>query len=128
MDLGRSTRYGFRNQPLPGDDDRVFGVPSIRNDIPKKKQKSVADPQNYGDEVPAVQILYPDYWQRFGLEPDAFYQPRPKAELRDLFDSIGLGLKVGKFEAIHSKAAEEGPVSIYSFIWAMRWFEQQGLK
>jgi len=28
-------RYGFKNEPLPGDEERVFGVPSIRNDIKK---------------------------------------------------------------------------------------------
>ncbi len=42
--LGRATRFGFRNEVRPGDEQRVFGVPTIRNDIGKYSQKSVADP------------------------------------------------------------------------------------
>jgi len=42
--LGRSTRYGYRNVPMPGDEGRVFGVPTIRSDIEKPKTRSVADP------------------------------------------------------------------------------------
>ena len=44
----------------PGDDStqerRVFGVPSIRSDIPAPSLKSVADHQNYGDEAGAEVI------------------------------------------------------------------------
>ena len=43
-DLGRSTKHGWRNQPRPGDEERVFGVPTIRKDLTKKGTKSVADP------------------------------------------------------------------------------------
>lgn len=42
-DLGRSTKHGFRNMTKPGDENRVFGVPTIRDDIAKPKLKSVAD-------------------------------------------------------------------------------------
>ena len=34
-----------------GASNRAFGTPSIRTDIPKKDVRSVADTQNYGDEV-----------------------------------------------------------------------------
>jgi len=87
----------------------------------------VADPQNYGNEVLAVQILFPDFWQRYGLEPDEFHKVRDKEELRDLFDSIGSGLKRGKFEAIYNKASTLGGVSIATFVQTMKWFEEQGL-
>lgn len=42
-DLGRSTRFGFRNVTHPGDENRSFGIPTIRNDIQKPLHKSVSD-------------------------------------------------------------------------------------
>lgn len=42
--LGKSTRFGTRNLTKPGDEDRVFGTPTIRTDIIKPVKKSVADP------------------------------------------------------------------------------------
>ena len=59
-DLGRCTKEGSRNVVRSDADmDRAFGCPTIRNDIPGKKQKSVADYQNYGDEPEAVDLLFP---------------------------------------------------------------------
>ena len=43
-DLGTTNRHGFRNVTHEGDENRVFGVPTIRYDVPKPKQQSVADP------------------------------------------------------------------------------------
>lgn len=42
-DLGRTTRFGFRNLTKQGDDYRVFGVPTIRKDITRQTEKSIAD-------------------------------------------------------------------------------------
>ena len=44
-DLGHTNRYGFRNITKEGDEGRTFGIPTIRYDIPKPAQQSVADPQ-----------------------------------------------------------------------------------
>lgn len=43
-DLGVTNKYGFRNIVKEGDENRVFGVSTIRYDIPKPKLQSVADP------------------------------------------------------------------------------------
>lgn len=43
-DLGRSNRHGFRNIVKEGDEQRLFGVPTIRYDIKKPERVSVADP------------------------------------------------------------------------------------
>lgn len=32
-DLGKSIKHGFRNIVKPGDELRVFGTPTIRNDL-----------------------------------------------------------------------------------------------
>ena len=66
-DLGQTNRFGFRKTPKPGDENRVFGVPTIRNDVMPPKKKSVADPNNYGDEVDAIRLLSPDMFSNMGL-------------------------------------------------------------
>lgn len=46
-DLGKSCKTGVTNEvKYFKDKDRSFGAPSVRTDIPKRKMKSVADPQN----------------------------------------------------------------------------------
>ncbi len=43
-DLGRATKPGVRNVVRkPEDENRVFGTPTIRTDIPFKEKRSVAD-------------------------------------------------------------------------------------
>jgi len=32
-DLGKTNKYGYRNVTKSGDENRVFGVPTIRSDI-----------------------------------------------------------------------------------------------
>jgi len=49
-DLGKTLNFGYRNITKQGDEDRVFGVPTIRNDISEPGIKSIADPNNYGNE------------------------------------------------------------------------------
>ena len=41
--LGKTTRFGFRNTTKRGDEGRVFGVPSIRFDVSKPANPSVAN-------------------------------------------------------------------------------------
>lgn len=35
--LGRATKHGFKNETKRGDENRVFGVPTLRNDIHRKQ-------------------------------------------------------------------------------------------
>lgn len=42
--LGKTTKFGWRNSPMQGDEERTFGVPSIRDDIPRPKKESVTNP------------------------------------------------------------------------------------
>ena len=48
-DLGRCNKINCTNIPKVGDEDRVFGIPTIRYDIKVPEKPSIADPQNYCD-------------------------------------------------------------------------------
>ena len=106
-DLGKCTKANCTNAVRkPEDANRVFGVPTIRMDIPKKDKKSVADHQNYGNEPGAVDLLFPSSYHEFGVSEEDFDAPRDKEEIKTIFEHIGFKYKVGKFNAIFSKAQE----------------------
>ena len=48
-DLGRCNKKGFTNNHKLGDEKRVFGLKTIRDDKPKHKFESIACPYNFGD-------------------------------------------------------------------------------
>ena len=85
-DLGRSTRPGTRNiVRRKEDEDRVFGCPSIRTDLPMRKLKSVGDHQNYGDEPEVIDILFPATYTELGVTEADFTKLRPRQEIESLF-------------------------------------------
>lgn len=129
-DLGKTVRKGFRNIPKPGDEDRQFGVPSVRYDLPKRSQRSITDAQNYGDDATAVEVMFPDNWLRYGLSPDEMVRGRDKEEIRDLLQASGVNPGRGQFEAIHSKAqrtAGQDRVSLRDWATAYQWFVDRAL-
>lgn len=101
-DIGKSLTPGFRNAST----SRCFGCPSIRTDIPKYDKASVADTQNYGDDVKAGYLLRPSLFSSFGLEEDEFLKPRSKGFLRRLFRSCGLTNDNEKFEEIFNRVSD----------------------
>ena len=86
-DLGRSIRPGWRN--VSANERRVFGVPSIRSDIPAPALKSVADHQNYGDEVGTGPLLYPPRFADEGVTQADFLTATSKEEIADIFRCAG---------------------------------------
>ena len=127
-DLGRTNRHGFRNTVKEGDEARQFGVPTIRSDIGKKEFKSVADPNNYGNEASVVQLLYPDFWLRYGIDEDEFTRNRDIEDVKSLFEAVGMSMGRGKLITVANKARElYGVISIESFLHGLKWFEDRGL-
>ena len=86
--------------------DRSFGCPTIRTDIPFKEKRSVADYNNYGDEPEAVDLLFPSTFTEIGITEYDFQLPRPRQDIRTLFEKIGYSYKIGKFNAIFNRAKE----------------------
>ena len=112
-DLGKSLTPGFRNVET----SRSFGTPSIRTDIPKYERSSVADVQNYGDDVNAAYLLRPSLLSSLGLEEDEFEKPRTKKSLQKLVTNCGILQDIDAFNAIFNQIAnEDGEASIESFL------------
>jgi len=123
--LGKSNRFGYKNVAKTGDDDRVFGVPTIRSDIEKPSMKSVADPNNYGDEPGSIGLLFPQRFAELGVGKQDFEDFRSKEQIRAMFANIGYAYKPGKFEGIFQRAqqicgSQWDEVSVNSFIQAIR--------
>lgn len=118
-DLGRSIRPGWRNVGPP---QRVFGVPSIRSDVPAPALKSVADHQNYGDEAGAATLLYPPRFADGGVTQADFLTSTSKAELADIFRSAGFQLDDKQVDETFERAKtldSNGLVSVQSFRMAL---------
>ncbi|KAG2486271.1 hypothetical protein HYH03_015095 [Edaphochlamys debaryana] len=105
-DLGKSLREGFRNLPRSGDEQRAFGVPSIRTDVRLPKLRSVANSQNYGNEPDAGAVLRPPLAADLGISDEAFVALRPRGELQKLVAEAGLELGEEEFEGAWQLAAE----------------------
>lgn len=110
-DLGKSVRPGFRNAVT---DNRRFGCPSVRTDIPKYNRQSVADTQNYGDDVNAGYLLKPSQCSSLGLDDDEFYKPRSKKYIQTLFQECGYVVSDEEYCAIWAKVDRDidGKMSI----------------
>ena len=83
-DLGRSWRYGSKLkslQPTQNDLNRIYGVPSIRRDLPKKERRSVSDTKNYGEEPDAYDLLYPHPEAIRGVYDEDFEKLMTKEEI-----------------------------------------------
>ena len=106
-DLGKCVKPGCRNMVRSEQDkDRAFGCPTVRNDIPAKAFRSVADHQNYGDEPQAVQLLFPATDLNIGVQEADFTKLMHKNELKSLFDRLGYNYRPAKFNAIFNKSVQ----------------------
>ena len=100
VNLGKSLRRGFRN--VEADEDRSFGVPTIRTDIPAPGNKSVADNRNYGNEPNASNLLYRG--ENPNVAEEDYLQVLDRKAMRALFDASGIA--VADFDAVFDAAAQ----------------------
>lgn len=104
-DLGRAVNFGWKNVAV---DNRLYGIPTIRSDIPAPARRSMADSQNYGDDTSSKELLYPETFASYGVKDDEFAQPRDPKQLRRLFESIGHKLGEEEFALVWKLAALAG--------------------
>lgn len=87
--------------------DRAYGCPSIRSDLPAgaRSRRSLADSQNYGDDVPARDLVNPPAFSDMAIAPTAMSEPRSKDKLVQLFAKIGHPLDREISDALFAEAS-----------------------
>ena len=128
IDLGRDVHYKNRVknlQPSQRDQNRTYGVPSIRNDLPKKELKSVSDIKNYGDEPDAYELLYPHPEHNLGIDDSDFEELMTKEEIYDVIKKYDFIIPEDEFNLMYQVGLKnypniEGKMSPKSFIGTMR--------
>lgn len=103
-DLGTTKTPGFRNATT---ETRRFGCPSVRSDIPKYARRSVADNQNYGDDVNARYLLHPSQFAALGVEDEEFLKPRSKEYIFSMFKGCGYDLSTEEMEECYDEVCDE---------------------
>jgi hypothetical protein len=114
-DLGRSITPGFRNVTT---ETRAFGVPSMRTDLPHvpANKRSMADPMNYGDDVPARQLISPEDFSNMAVTPEDFNSVMVKEKIKSLFEKIGFSVESDIFDFLYDVASEgQGGCSVDQF-------------
>jgi len=112
-DLGTTHTPGFRNQTTL---TRAFGVPTVRSDLVAYGRKSIADNQNYGDDVNAEFLLYPGPFSAMGVEDDDFSKARGFPELAAMFASVDPSLTQEMLENAWAQARNDrGTASLSDF-------------
>lgn len=95
---------------------RTFGLPSIRADRAPPKIKSVANDMNYGDESNGKGLLYPSAYAGEGVNEEDFLRGRQPAQIRQVFETLGLRMDDEQFNRVASLAQQRyGALSVDSF-------------
>ncbi|XP_037389850.1 EF-hand domain-containing family member B isoform X1 [Pygocentrus nattereri] len=90
-------------------DYRMYGVPSVRTDLPAPRIKRISDRTNYGDEATAYDLLYPTLHSLFGVHEKHFFSPRSKDEMLQIFRNVGLRVSEQMFEEAWKSASMRHP-------------------
>lgn len=104
-DLGKCVKPGRRNVTT---ETRAFGTPSVRSDIPgpSLEKRSVADTQNYGNEVGASALLNPQRFELQGVPDKEFLLRRPKDELESILRCCGYTFGDGVYDELWKQSVK----------------------
>ncbi|KAL1771953.1 EF-hand domain-containing family member B [Sigmodon hispidus] len=93
----------------------IYGVPTIRSDIPVPRIRCVSDINNYGEEGNAYSLLHPSIFAQKGVFERDFFKTRSKEEISDILTNIGVKLSEEEFENVWylaSKKHHKGEVCV----------------
>lgn len=136
VDLGKDSHYKEKiknKMPSLKNPNKVYGVPSIRNDLPKKPFVSVTDVKNYGNEKDAFELLYPHPCHTRGLDDDHFDQLKLKEQINEMLIQAKIPIPPEEFNLIYQIALKNYPnnesmISTNSFITTMRNLKREYMK
>ncbi|XP_051577821.1 EF-hand domain-containing family member B [Myxocyprinus asiaticus] len=94
---------------FPTTNYHIYGVPSVRTDLPAPRIKRISDRTNYGDEATAYDLLYPPLHSLYGVHEEQFLGPRTKDEIAEIFQKVGLEFAEDTFEEAWKLASMRHP-------------------
>lgn len=143
-DLGKSVAFRQKNTKYHPNEEanykRLFGVPSVRNDLRPKECKSVSDItvrnkfnqlkiQNYGNEKDAFDLLYPNPHNTRGLDDCDFDQETSRDSLKELIKKNTHQIPEDEFLVICELAESNfGRLSYNTFINTIRALKREYIK
>jgi len=83
---------------------RTYGIPTIRSDLPAPRIKRISDSKDYGDEYEANALVSPSVYTNHGVFEQDFFEPRPRDEIRRIFEGIGATITDEAFDKIWEMA------------------------
>lgn len=95
------------------DASRVFGCPTVRLDLTRPKSKKVTDGNNYGDDVGASALLYPNLYTAKGVEEDTFATRITLEQAKSLNEKLSFGLSDAQVSAVYEQAARSSAAVTY---------------
>ncbi|XP_058146713.1 EF-hand domain-containing family member B isoform X2 [Dasypus novemcinctus] len=85
----------------------IYGVPTIRSDIPAPRIRRISDRTNYGEEGNAYSLLHPTIFSQKGVFERDFFKTRSKEEIAQLLCNIGVQLSDEEFENVWDLASRK---------------------
>uniref|UniRef100_A0A8D2JSF8 EF-hand domain family member B n=1 Tax=Sciurus vulgaris TaxID=55149 RepID=A0A8D2JSF8_SCIVU len=85
----------------------IFGVPTVRCDIPVPRIRRVSDRTNYGEEGNAYSLLHPTIFAQKGVFERDFFKTRSKEEIAEILCNIGVKLSEEEFENVWTLASKK---------------------
>ncbi|XP_057595947.1 EF-hand domain-containing family member B [Hippopotamus amphibius kiboko] len=85
----------------------IYGVPTIRSDIPAPRIRRISDRTNYGEEGNAYSLLYPTIFGQKGVFERDFFKTRSKKEIAEILRNIGVKLSEDEFENVWNLASKK---------------------
>ncbi|XP_075835067.1 EF-hand domain-containing family member B [Microtus pennsylvanicus] len=85
----------------------IYGVPTVRSDIPAPRIRRVSDRNNYGEDGNAYSLLHPSIFSQKGVFERDFFKSRSKEEISNILTNIGVKLSDEEFENVWNLASKK---------------------
>ncbi|XP_038595960.1 EF-hand domain-containing family member B [Tachyglossus aculeatus] len=85
----------------------MYGIPTIRSDIPAPRIRSITDEMNYGGDGTAYALLYPSVYSQKRVFESDFFKTRSKEEIARILRNIGVNLSDENFEELWTLASKK---------------------
>lgn len=99
-------------------DQRPYGTPTIRSDLPAPSIRRMGDNANYGDQSDAYGLINPSVYSNLGVFEEDFFKARSQNDIQRIFTNIGLEMSHETFLKVWAEAqniSSNGEVSVESF-------------